>query len=107
MAAPESVVSGSPASRGNQLGQTEIENLGVAAISDENIRGLDVAMNDAFGVRGVEGIGDFDGKDRAIGRSRSSGLLERCFSVWPFEKLHGDERRPFCSPISWMVQMFG
>ena len=32
------------------------------ALGDENIRGLDVAVNDVFGVRGVEGVGDFDGE---------------------------------------------
>ncbi len=54
------------------LGKTEVENFCVAARGDENIGGLDVAMNDAFGVSGVEGVGnvsadfekalDFDGR---------------------------------------------
>ena len=42
------------------LGETEIENFGVAAISDEDVGGLDVAMNDAFRVGGVERVGDLD-----------------------------------------------
>ncbi len=32
----------------------------MSALRDKNIRGLDVAMDDAFGVRGVEGVGDLD-----------------------------------------------
>ena len=44
------------------LGQSEIENLGVPALGDENVRGLDVAVDDAFGVRGVERIGNLDGE---------------------------------------------
>ena len=42
--------------------QAKIENLGVAALGDEYIRGLDVAVDDAFGVGGIERVGDFDGQ---------------------------------------------
>ncbi len=43
------------------FGEAEIENFGMAALSDENVGGLDVAMDDAFGVSGIESVGDFDG----------------------------------------------
>jgi len=33
----------------------------VPALGDEDIGGLNVAVNDAFGVRGFQGIGDFNG----------------------------------------------
>ena len=42
--------------------QAEIENFGVAAIGDKNVGGLDVAMDDALLVGGVESVGDFDGR---------------------------------------------
>jgi hypothetical protein len=42
------------------LGEAEVEHLGVPAFGDENIGGLNVTMNDPFGVGGVQSIGDFD-----------------------------------------------
>ena len=42
------------------LGQAEIENFGVSAIGDEDIRRLDVAMNDALGMSGIERVGNLD-----------------------------------------------
>src|SRR6202034_1647247 len=42
------------------FGEAEVENFGVAAAGDEDVGGLDVAMDDAGGVSGVEGVGDFN-----------------------------------------------
>ena len=73
------------------LGQSEIEDLGVPALGDENVRRLDVAMNDAFGVRGVERIGDLDAESRTdvdLQRTCRDAVLQR----HAIEKLHGDER---------------
>ena len=55
------------------LGQTEIQNLGVAAIGDENVRGLDVAVDDALLVRGVKRIGNFDGEIEEQSRDHAGG----------------------------------
>ena len=44
----------------HQLGQTKIENFGLAALGDKNICGLDVAMDDAFGVRCFERVGNIN-----------------------------------------------
>jgi hypothetical protein len=35
-------------------------NLRLAPADDKNVRGLDVAVNDPFGVRGIEGIGNLN-----------------------------------------------
>jgi hypothetical protein len=45
----------------SDFGETEIENFDVAALGDENVGGLDVAVDDAFGVRGIEGVRDLNG----------------------------------------------
>ena len=84
----------SASSRGGiaiDFGEAEIEQLGLAALGDENIRGLDIAVNDAFGVRGFERVGDLDAEiEKLLGLERAAfdAMLER----FAFEQLHGDER---------------
>ena len=43
-----------------QLGQAEVGELGVAVLRDEDVVGLDVAVQDAGGVRGRQAVGDAD-----------------------------------------------
>ena len=42
--------------------QPKIQNLGVSALGDEDVGRLDVAVDDAFGVGGVERVGNLDGQ---------------------------------------------
>jgi hypothetical protein len=42
------------------LGQPEIQDLGVPTLSHENIRGLDVAVNDTLRVSCIQRIGNLD-----------------------------------------------
>ncbi len=70
--------------------QAEIENLGVAALGDENVGGLDVAMDDVFAVRGIERIGDFDGQaEQHVHFERAPG--DAVLEGQAVEVLHGDE----------------
>src|SRR5712692_8657380 len=75
---------------GTDLGKTEIENLGVSPLSDKDVCGLDVAVDDFLGVSGFEGIGDFHGNIQQrleFHRTAPDEVLERR----TVEKLHGDE----------------
>ena len=42
--------------------QSEVENLGVTALGDEEVRGFDVPVDDSLGVGSFQSIGCLDGK---------------------------------------------
>ena len=82
---------------GGELRQAEIQELGLAARGHENVGGLEVAMNDAFLVRGIQRVGDLhtnldDGLD--CKNTPGDTFLER----FTLEQLHHDERLPIVFP---------
>ena len=73
-----------------ELGEAEIEHLHPALARDEDVRGLDVAVQDALAVRGVEGIRDLHAEiEQEAGGHRLAvdDLVERL----PLEQLHREE----------------
>src|SRR5580700_2969528 len=57
-----------------KLGEAEVENLYRAALGDEDVGRFDVAVDDAFGMSGVEGVGELDADvEQAIERKRTAG----------------------------------
>src|ERR1700686_5886982 len=62
----------------------------MALLRNENVGGLDVAMNYALGMRGIEGIGNLDSE-------REQGFRVQRFSVDPvaegltFQQFHGNK----------------
>src|SRR5208282_5362473 len=61
------------------LGKPKVEDLGVAALGDEDVCRLDVAVNNAFGVGRVEGVGDFASQLKqgvGVERTATDGVLE-------------------------------
>jgi hypothetical protein len=79
---------GGPA--GFQLGQPEVQDLGLPVVGDKQVGRLDIAVDDALLVRGIQRIGDLDGQlCQVLGRQRPAQdpLLE-CATL---QQLHGDE----------------
>ena len=66
------------------------ENLGVVAAGNKNIGWLDVAVDDAFGVRGIEGVGDLDAQ---VGKQvkREGAARNAITKGLAFEKLHDEK----------------
>src|SRR6202044_3665167 len=57
-----------------QFRQAEVQNFRLAAIGQKNVRGLDVAVNDVFGVRGIQRVGGLDrGIEQRIEGQRAAG----------------------------------
>src|SRR6202000_2509005 len=76
--------------RPNDLGQTEIQDFGVATRGDKNVRRLDVAVDYAGGMGGIERVGNCDADfEEAVEfeEIRGDNVLER----GAIEKFHGDE----------------
>ena len=75
---------------GGDFGEAEVEDFGVAAFGDEDVGGFYVAVNDAFCVSGVQGVGDFDAEvEEAFELHRLGG--DDVLEGGAFEKFHGDE----------------
>lgn len=59
---------------GGEFRQSEVQNLCLAPRRDENVCGFDVAMDDAFGMRRIERIGDLNGQvQRLLQLERPAG----------------------------------
>ena len=72
------------------LCQSEVEDLGLPALGDEDVRRLDVAVDDPLGVGGVQGVGKLDSQLEQLLRLEglsSDAVLERL----ALQELHGDE----------------
>jgi len=71
----------------------------MASLGDEDVRGLDVPVDDAFGMRGIERVGNLDPQPSRT--SVSMGLpAMRCFSVMPSRNSMTMKGWPFSCPIS-------
>jgi len=72
---------------------SEIQYLDLAPLGQEDVGGLDVAMDDAFGMGRIQRVGNLDAQFQHLIHFQSLALdavLERL----TFEQLHSDERLP-------------
>src|SRR5271155_3151078 len=75
---------------GCQLSQTKIQNLCLPSFHQKDIRGLDVAVHDALGVRRIEPVGDLNAdlqEVRYFNGFPSNPVLESP----TLEQFHGDK----------------
>ena len=79
--------------RSREFGETEVENLHLAALGDENVCRLDVAVHDALGMRRLQCVRDLQSPVQQSGQG--NGLVADSLAQGlPFEQLHGDEGTP-------------
>ena len=81
----------------HHLRQAEVENLGMTALGDKDIRRFDVAVDDAFRVRSVERVGNLNRQSEQNLRLHGSpgdAMLQR----QAVQKLHDDERMAVLLP---------
>src|SRR3954470_8765286 len=78
------------AGRSCQLGEAEVEDLGLSAIGDKDIAGLDVTMDDALRVGCVKCVRTLDGVfEKRLELKRL--VLNHSIKLAAFEQFHHDE----------------
>jgi hypothetical protein len=75
----------------NALRQSEIEHLCLAALGDENVRRLDIAMHDSLRVRGGERLSHMDRNLEQLLQFHRLAMDE-LFQALALQLLHHDER---------------
>ena len=82
------------AHHGGELGEPEIENFCRAAVDQKNVGGLDVAVDDAFGVRRIKAAGNLNA-DLQQFRQLDAALGDAVLESLALQQFHGDERTAF------------
>jgi hypothetical protein len=85
--------------RRGRLGQSEIQDFGLPVSSHEDICRLNVAMNDALAVSGVQAFRDLHCKIKQLRqrqrRSIRNSRTDQLSKSLPLQQLHHDEWLPF------------
>ncbi len=73
-----------------ELRDTEVEQLGLPSFRDEDVRRLDVSVNDALGVRGIERVGELAANVQDL-LKRQGMPMDAAAKRFALEQLHRDE----------------
>lgn len=99
----------SSATRRTYLGKPKIQNLRMAAFGQKKVRGLDISVDDAFGVSRIQPVRDLDGELEEVFRIHGSAT-DSVFQGLSIQVLHDDERSAifFADVVNrtdiWMVE---
>ena len=95
MGVPSEAVAPSSAWRAlrGEFRQSEIENLGLASLSDKDIRRFDVTMHNSAGVGGIECVGNLYTQFEQL-RGLERATLDHMLQGRAIQILHGDEGLP-------------
>ena len=79
-----------------EFGDAEVHDLRLQPLAvllgDEDVLGFEIAMDDAFGVRGVERVHDRQDRLDRSNRAQPATPLEQSSEILALEQLHHDER---------------
>src|SRR4051794_17335995 len=73
-----------------QLGQAEIQNLRLPAFGDENVSRLNIAMNNALAVSGIESVGHLSRQFKQLLKGNRAAC-QTLFQGLSSHEFHGDE----------------
>ena len=73
-----------------QLCQAEVENFGLSAAEDENVRWLDIAVHDPFAMCGFQPVGNLDGQIQQLVKAKRSAC-DPLFQRLAFKQFHDNE----------------
>ena len=93
----ENGVPGGDGRNGDELGQAEIQDLDMAVAGQEDVRGLEVAMDHALVVGGGQAAGDLNGVVDGLPGSQRAGV-EPLAQRFALEQFDHDERRALVGP---------
>ena len=77
------------------LGQAKIQNLRLSAIRDEDVRWLDVPMDDPGGMSGIQGIGELRAQFQDFVAFEAPLFRKSCLECLSLDQFHHDEGLTF------------